>query len=165
MQIAKNTVVSFHYHVATAEGETVDQSREGEPLAYLHGSAQIVPGLEEALDGRKAGDHVETTVPPEKAYGAYDKQLDLRLPLEAFPEEARKEVQPGFRFIAEHPQKDGEQVMFTVHGMQGTDVLVSGNHPLAGQTLLFKIDVVEVRAASAEELAHGHVHGPGGHHH
>ena len=139
MHIAKHSVVSFQYHVATAEGETVDQSRDGEPLTYLHGTAQIIPGLEDALD--------------------------LSLPMEAFPDEARKELEPGFRFMAEHPTKEGEQVMFTVHAIQGEQVMISGNHPLAGKTLLFKVDVVDVRAATAEELAHGHAHGPGGHHH
>lgn len=165
MQIAKNTVVSFHYHVATAEGETVDQSKGGEPLTYLHGTSQIIPGLEDALLGKKKGDHVEATVAPERGYGAYDKELDLSLPMEAFPDEARKELQPGFRFMAEHPHKEGDQVMFTVHAVQGEQVMISGNHPLAGQTLLFKVDIVDVRAASPEELAHGHAHGPGGHHH
>jgi FKBP-type peptidyl-prolyl cis-trans isomerase SlyD len=165
MLIAKNTVVSFHYQVATAEGETVDQSKEGEPLTYLHGTAQIIPGLEDALLGKNPGDHVEATVPPERGYGPYDKQLDLALPMEAFPDEARKDLQPGFRFMAEHPHKEDEQVMFTVHAVQGDQVMISGNHPLAGQTLLFKVDVVEVRAATAEELSHGHAHGPGGHHH
>jgi len=165
MQIAKNAVVSFLYHVATAEGETVDQSKDGEPLTYLHGTAQIIPGLEEALLGKQKGDHVETTVAPERAYGVYDKELDLSLPAEAFPAEARTELAPGFRFMAEHPHKEGEQIMFTVHAVQGDLVMISGNHPLAGQTLLFKVDVVDVRAASAEELSHGHAHGPGGHHH
>ena len=165
MQITKNSVVSFLYQVATAEGETVDQSKDGEPLTYLHGTAQIIPGLESALLGKKKGDHVEATIPPERGYGAYDSQLDLSLPMEAFPDEARKELQPGFRFMAEHPHKEDEQVMFTVHAIQGEQVMISGNHPLAGQTLLFKVDVVDVRAASEEELAHGHAHGPGGHHH
>ena len=165
MLIAKNSVVSFQYHVATAEGETVDQSRDGEPLTYLHGTSQIIPGLEDALQGKKKGDHVEATVPPERGYGVYDGQLDLSLPMEAFPDEARKELEPGFRFMAEHPTKEGEQVMFTVHAVQGEQVMISGNHPLAGKTLLFKVDVVDVRPATADELAHGHAHGPGGHHH
>ncbi len=93
------------------------------------------------------------------------------MPLSAFPAEAQQRLAPGFRFQAQHPAKDDEQIVFTVHGVgaaesgDGQEVALSGNHPLAGQTLLFKVDVVEVRAATSEELAHGHAHGPGGHHH
>jgi FKBP-type peptidyl-prolyl cis-trans isomerase SlyD len=164
MRIDKDTIVSFHYRVATAEGEQVDQS-QGEPLTYLHGQQQIVPGLEEALVGKQKGDKVEATVAPEKGYGAHDPNLDLRVPLDAFPANARERLAPGFRFVADHPSKAGEQVQYTVHAREGDDVLISGNHPLAGQTLVFNVEVVDVRAASAEELEHGHAHGPGGHHH
>jgi FKBP-type peptidyl-prolyl cis-trans isomerase SlyD len=165
MDIAKNAVVSFHYQVATLDGETVDRSEEGQPMVYLHGTSQIIPGLEEALAGRHAGEHVEAKVPPEKGYGIYDPELDLKLPLAAFPAGAKPQLEPGFRFMAEHPNKEGQEVMFTIHAIEGDDALVSGNHPLAGETLLFKVDVVAVRAATSEELHHGHAHGPGGHHH
>ena len=98
-------------------------------------------------------------------YAAYDPKLDLEVPSELFPADARKHLQPGFRFVAEHPEKEGEQVMFTVHQVVGDKVRVSGNHPLAGQTLLFNVEIVSVRAATKDELDHGHAHGPGGHHH
>jgi FKBP-type peptidyl-prolyl cis-trans isomerase SlyD len=164
MRIDNNSVVSFHYRVATTEGEQVDKS-ETEPLTYLHGKAQIVPGLEEALAGKQAGDKVKAQVPPEKAYGAHDPHLDLRVPVDAFPADARPRLEPGFRFVAEHPERAGEHVQYTVHAREGEEVLISGNHPLAGQTLIFDVEVVEVRKATDEELAHGHAHGPGGHHH
>jgi FKBP-type peptidyl-prolyl cis-trans isomerase SlyD len=165
MLIAKNSVVSFHYKVATADGEQVDRSEEGKPMSYLHGSGQLIAGVEEAMIGKQKGDHVETTIPPEKGYGVYDANLDREVPLDAFPKDARKELKPGFNFVAEHPEKDGERVMFTVMEIEGESVRITANHPLAGQTLLFTIDVVDVRPATAEELSHGHAHGPGGHHH
>ncbi len=165
MPIAKDSVVSFHYTVATAEGEHVDKSEEGQPLVYLHGHGQIVPGLEAAMAGREAGEHLDTTVAPDQAYGDYEKELDLQVPLEVFPAEVRTQIQPGFRFKAEHPTAQDREVVFTVQGIEGEHAFVSGNHPLAGKTLQFAIDVVEVRPASADELSHGHAHGPGGHHH
>lgn len=165
MNIGKNSVVSFHYQVSTEEGELVDRSGPNEPLTYIHGSAQIIPGLEDALAGQAKGAHVEAQVPPEKGYGKYDPQLDLKVPLDAFPENARAKLQPGFHFMAEHPTQNGQDVMFTVHKVEGNDVLVSGNHPLAGKALKFVVDIVDVRVATDEEISHGHVHGPGGHHH
>lgn len=165
MPITQNSVVSFHYNVATAEGEHVDKSEEGQPLVYMHGHGQIVPGLEAAMIGHDAGEHIDTTVSPALAYGEHEAALDLQVPLEVFPEAVRAEIKPGFRFKAEHPTEQDREVVFTVHGIEGDQAFVSGNHPLAGKTLQFSIDVVAVRAASAEELSHGHVHGPGGHHH
>jgi FKBP-type peptidyl-prolyl cis-trans isomerase SlyD len=165
MNIGKNSVVSFHYQVATTDGDEVDRSPKDQPLTYLHGSAQIIAGLEEAMAGKSAGEHIEAMVPPEKAYGEYDPSLDLSVPLDAFPAEAKGELGPGFRFMAEHPTKAGEEVVFTVHSIENDAVLVSGNHPLAGKSLIFKVDVVAVREATKEELAHGHAHGAGGHHH
>jgi FKBP-type peptidyl-prolyl cis-trans isomerase SlyD len=165
MNISKNTIVSFHYQVSTIEGEEVDRSQGDQPLTYLHGNAQIIPGLEEALVGKAPGAHVEAQVTPDKGYGAYDPQLDLQVPLDAFPNEARPQLEPGFRFMAEHPTQEGQEVLFTVQGIEGDTVLVSGNHPLAGKILVFKVDVVDVRAATTDELSHGHAHGPGGHDH
>jgi FKBP-type peptidyl-prolyl cis-trans isomerase SlyD len=165
MQIAAKTVVAIHYRVATADGELVDQSEGGDPLTYLHGVGQIVPGLESALVGKAVGDKVNATVSPEQGYGVADPELDMAVPLDAFPADARKKLAPGFRFMAEHPTKAGEETMFTVHKIENGQALVSGNHPLAGQTLCFQVEIVSVRAATAEESAHGHAHGPGGHHH
>jgi len=165
MDIARNSVVTFHYHVATNDGATVDTSQGGEPMAYLHGHGHIVPGLEEAMAGHRPGDRFEVTLPPEKAYGVSDGELDMRLPLDVFPGEARAQLKPGFQFMAEHPNKDGESVLFTVHAIEDSEALVSGNHELAGATLVFKIEVIDVRVATPEELTHGHAHGAGGHHH
>lgn len=165
MQIAHNAVVSFHYSVATAEGEHVDKSEAGEPLTYLHGHGQIVPGLEAALLGKTKGEKIDAAVSPAQAYGEHEKELDLQVPLAVFPANVRSQIQPGFRFKAEHPTLQGSEVVFTVHGIEGENAFVSGNHPLAGKTLNFKVEIVDVRAPTAEELSHGHAHGPGGHHH
>jgi FKBP-type peptidyl-prolyl cis-trans isomerase SlyD len=165
MPIDKNSVVSFHYSVATTEGEAVDKSEAGEPLVYLHGHGHIVPGLEAAMVGKEAGAKFSATVAPKDAYGEHDKELDLQVPLEVFPPNVRPQIQPGFRFRAEHPTLQGNEVNFTVHQVDAEHAFVSGNHPLAGKSLKFDIEVVEVRPATADELAHGHAHGPGGHHH
>ncbi len=165
MQIALNTVVSFNYRVATSEGEQVDESAPGQPLTYLHGHGQIVPGLEKALIGKVAGAVVDVEVTPEDGYGAYDTSLDLQVERGLFPADVHPRLKQGFQFHAEHPTAPGQNVMFTVHNVEGDNVFVSGNHPLAGKTLLFHVEIVEVRAATADELSHGHAHGPGGHHH
>jgi FKBP-type peptidyl-prolyl cis-trans isomerase SlyD len=165
MQIAKGTVAAIHYKVATAEGEHIDASQPGQPLHFLCGSGQIVIGLEEALLGKSAGDTVSVDVPAARAYGTRDSELDLAVPLTAFPEDVRERIREGMQFQAEHPTKDGEQVVFTIHGRRGDDVLVSGNHPLADKDLRFEVTVDSVRAATTDETAHGHAHGPDAHHH
>ena len=165
MEIGKNAIVSMHYRVATAEGEHVDQSEDGHPMVYLHGHGQIIPGLESALAGKTVGDKVEAEIKPADAYGDYDRALDMKVPRSLFPNDVQKKVKAGFQFMAEHPTKKEENVLYTVHRLEGDDVLVSGNHPLAGQTLSFKVEIVDVRPATQEELEHGHAHGEGGHHH
>jgi FKBP-type peptidyl-prolyl cis-trans isomerase SlyD len=165
MQIAKNTVVSMHYKVATAEGEHIDASTPEQPLVFIAGAGNIIPGLDKAIAGKQAGDKVEAVIPPAEAYGEHDSELDLVVAKGAFPKDAHKHLAPGFRFRADHPKQEGAVTMFTVHKIEGEEVFVSGNHELAGKTLNFQVEIVSVRAASAEELAHGHVHGEGGHHH
>jgi FKBP-type peptidyl-prolyl cis-trans isomerase SlyD len=165
MLIAKGTVVAMHYRVATSEGEHVDASQPGQPLWYLHGTGQIISGLEDALAGKSAGDHVTAEVPAARAYGVRDPDLDLSVPRDAFPEDVRKVLAAGFQFQAGHPKRDGEVVLFTVHGLRGDDVLVSGNHPLVDKDLRFEVDIESVRLATPEETAHGHAHAPGMHHH
>ena len=165
MEIGKNAIVSMHYRVATAEGEQVDRSEEGQPMIYLHGHGQIIPGLEAALEGHRSGETIEAEIAPKDAYGDYDQELDLKVDRDAFPKQVQAQLKPGYRFMAEHPQRPKEQVLYTVHRLENDAVLVSGNHPLAGQTLRFTVQVVDVRPASQEELEHGHAHGPGGHHH
>jgi FKBP-type peptidyl-prolyl cis-trans isomerase SlyD len=155
--VADGKVVRIHYRLTVRE-QLVDDSG-GEPLAYLHGSGQIVPGLEERLLGKVQGDKFEAVVPPEDAYG--ERVGDARpVPRDAFPEDVELEV--GMQFAAQAP--DGEVIPLWVVGLDDDAVLVDQNHPLAGETLLFEIEVVEVREATAEEKRHGHAHGPGGAH-
>jgi len=151
MQVGKDTFVSIHYQVSTGDGNVVDRSQDREPLSYLHGHGQIIPGLESNLEGAEQGQSLEAEVPPEQAYGERDPHLDLTVPLDAFPEEVRGQLEPGFRFRAEHPNQSGEDVVYQVAQVGDDQVLVSGNHPLAGETLRFEVEVVEVREASEEE--------------
>ena len=160
MQIAENTVASFHYTLTNDAGEVLDTSRGREPLAYLHGAGNIVPGLEEAMAGHKAGDSFKVDVAPEDGYGNHHEGLVQDVPRAAF--QGVDEIEPGMSFQANTPQ--GVHSV-TVTKVTSDTVTVDGNHPLAGQRLHFDVEVTDVRAASAEELAHGHAHGPGGHHH
>jgi FKBP-type peptidyl-prolyl cis-trans isomerase SlyD len=154
MQIAKDTVVSIHYTLKDDAGKVLDSSDGGEPLAYLHGNGNLIPGLESELEGKTAGAKLEVKVLPKDGYGEQDPQLVHQVPKRQF----EGEVAVGQRFHA------GPSVV-TVTKILGDMVTVDGNHPLAGQNLHFKVEVMDVRAASAEELDHGHVHGAGGHHH
>jgi len=165
MKIAKNSVVSMHYKVATAEGEHIDASAPDSPLVFLAGTGNVILGLDKALIGKQAGDKVDAVIPPAEAYGDHDPELDLVVSKGAFPKDAHQQLAPGFRFRADHPKQEGAVTMFTVHKIDGDEVFVSGNHELAGKTLSFQVEIVSVRAATHEELSHGHVHGEGGHHH
>lgn len=160
MNIAKDHVVSFHFTLKNDKGEVLESSNGQEPLVYLHGAKNIVPGLEEALTGKTKGDKLQVVLPPEKAYGQRDERLVQKVPRSEFPEPDK--LQPGLQFQATHP--DGVMV-FTVISVDQNEVVVDGNPELAGQSLHFDIEVIDVRAATQEELDHGHVHGPGGHHH
>lgn len=159
MQITKNSVVSFHYTLNDAEGTTLDSSAGREAFAYIHGGGMIVPGLEEQLEGKKAGDSVQAVVPPEKGYGVVDPQLMHKVPEDRFGDQ---KVEAGMQFQA---GENGEMGVFTVIAVENGEVMLNGNHPLAGVTLHFNVDITEVREATAEELDHGHVHGAGGHQH
>jgi len=160
MTVDKGKIVSLEYTLKNAEGAVLDRSDRDEPLDYLHGAGNIIPGLERALAGRNPGERVEVSVEPKDGYGDRDESLMVELPRERF--EVEGTVKPGMRFSASTPQ--GPQV-FTVVGVEGDGVTIDGNHPLAGQTLHFDVKVVDVRDATQEELDHGHPHGPGGHHH
>jgi FKBP-type peptidyl-prolyl cis-trans isomerase SlyD len=161
MTIAADTVVSIHYTLKLDNGEVVDTSSGGEPLAYLHGHGNIVPGLESELTGRNVGDEFAVKVSPEEGYGPRDPRGVQVVPRGNFPDEI--EIQPGMQFQAQ--TEDGHQIPLTVAGVEGDKVTVDMNHPLAGQNLHFQIEVTAVRKATDEELEHGHVHGPGGHNH
>ena len=160
MQIQENTVVAFHYTLTNEAGQTIDSSRQREePLNYLHGHGNIIPGLEKALVGKQAGDKLEVTVTPEEGYGERHEGLIQQVPTSAF-EGAGGELKPGMQFQA---QTEAGQRIFTITEVEGDQVTVDGNHPLAGETLNFDVEVTEVREASDEEKEHGHVHGPEGH--
>ncbi|NLD14980.1 MAG: peptidylprolyl isomerase [Gammaproteobacteria bacterium] len=161
MQIADNAVVAIDYTLRNDEGEVLDSSEGAQPLVYLHGAANIIPGLEQALAGKQAGDELKVSIEPEDAYGEYSLELVATLNRSMF--EGVDELQVGMQFHASAP--DGGMQVVTIRDLDGDQVTVDGNHPLAGQHLNFEVKVASVRAATDEEVAHGHVHGEGGHHH
>ncbi len=160
MKIGKNTVVRFHYTLTNEAGETIDSSRDRHATAYLHGAGNIVPGLEAEMQGREAGDSFETTVPPEQGYGQRREDGIQRVPAKHF-KNARK-VRPGDR-VSIQTQRGNIQARVVKVGRFHVDV--DTNHPLAGETLNFAIEIVSVREATREEIQHGHAHGSGGHQH
>jgi FKBP-type peptidyl-prolyl cis-trans isomerase SlyD len=160
MQVAQNAVVLIHYTLTDDEGKTLDSSAGGEPLAYLHGNGNLIAGLERELEGKSAGDRVNVKIAPADGYGEYDKSLVQRVPRRAL--QGAGNIRVGMQLQAQSPQ--GTRAV-TITQIMGDMVTIDGNHPLAGQNLNFDVEITEVRAASEEELAHGHVHGPGGHHH
>lgn len=153
MNIAAQRVVSIHYEVKDEDGVVVDSSEGREPLVYLHGHNNIIPGLEKALDGLSAGDDFDVVVQADEAYGDYQDALVQSVPMEAF--QGVDKVEEGMVFTA---QTQGGPLQVTVTAIDADNVTVDGNHPLAGKALSFKGSVSEVRDASAEELEHGHVH-------
>jgi len=160
MQIAHQKVVSIHYTLTNVDGDIIDSSEGSEPLSYLHGFGNIIPGLENALTGRKAGDRFTVSVAPAEGYGERDDGIIQSVPRNAF--QGVDEIQPGMQFQAQSPE--GMQLV-TVIGVEEDEVILDGNHPMAGLTLNFAVEITDVRDATHEELDHGHVHGPGGHHH
>jgi len=161
MKIADESVVSFHYTLKNDGGKVLDSSDGQEPLVYLHGSGGIVPGLEEALNGRGKGDKFNVSLPPEKGYGVRDERLVQKIPQDQFPN-GGSDVKPGMQFQVNSP---GGPMVLTVTAVTNGEVTVDANPELAGQTLHFDIEVTDVRKATADEMSHGHAHGPGGHHH
>ncbi len=160
MSIAANKVVSFHYQVKDDSGHTVDNSDGREPLVYLHGHHNIIPGLEKEMLGKVVGDKFTATIAPADAYGENNPQLINEVPKAMFQGVDTIEVGMGFTANTE-----GGPVDVMVVEVTDDMVKVDANHPLAGRTLTFDVEVVDIRDASDEELAHGHVHGPGGHQH
>lgn len=154
MQIADRSVASFHYTLTNEGGDVIDSSRErGEPLSYLHGAGNIVPGLEKALAGREAGDSFKVEVEPQEGYGPRHEEMLQTLPKSSF--QGVDEIKPGMQFQANGPQGP---ILVTVTAVEDDKVSIDGNHPLAGQTLHFDIEVTEVREATEEELNQGHIH-------
>jgi len=160
MQVQANSVVSIHYTLTSDAGAVIDTSSGHAPLAYIQGLGHIVPGLEQAMEGRRVGDKFEVKVAAQDGYGLRDDTLLDRVPKEAF--QGVPEIEPGMEFYADGPNGP---IMITVKEVLDDVVVVDGNHPLAGQALNFAIEVVEIRVATAEEVEHGHIHGEGGHHH
>lgn len=159
--VAEGKVVTIEFVLRDPDGKELDRSPEGDPLVYLHGARNIVPGLEEALEGKSVGDHVEVRVPPEKGYGPKRGVKPQEILRSRFPAEAN--VVRGARFVADGP--DGRPMAIWVTKVQGRSIYVTPEHPLAGVTLCFDATVRAIRDATDEERAHGHAHGPDGHGH
>jgi len=150
----------MHYTLTDDSGEVLDSSSGRDPLAYLHGHSNIIPGLEKALEGKEAGYKSKVTVAPAEGYGEKNPEAVIEAPREHFPPEMTLAV--GERVYADGPNG---RISFTIVELTDTGAVLDANHPLAGKTLHFDVEIVEVRPATTEELEHGHVHGPGGHHH
>lgn len=160
MKIAKDAVVSIHYTLTGDGGETLDSSQGGDPLTYLQGHGNLIPGLEAALEGKEKGNELKVTINPEDGYGPYRDELVQEIPKTNF--DPGQPLNVGDQF-----QVDTEvgPLIVQVSKIEGDNVTIDGNHPMAGKTLNFDVKIEDVRAATDEELAHGHAHGPGGHDH
>ena len=161
MRIAKDMIVTITYRLSNMQGELLEEATQEEPAAYLHGGYDgIFPKVESALEGKEIGDEVDVMLEPNDAFGEYDAELVRMEPANLFPEE----VNVGMQF--EGGSEDGQHhMLYTVTDVADGQVVVDGNHPLAGQALRVACKVEQVRVASAEEVAHGHAHGPDGQHH
>ena len=160
MNISNNCVASFHYTLTDSTGKVLDSSEGQEPLSYLHGAGNIIPGLENALVGKAVGDKLNVSVAAAEAYGERDDAMVQQLDSSMFS--GIEQIEVGMEFHAE--TEHGLQVV-TVTGVEGNQVTIDGNHPLAGVDLNFDVVVTDVREATEDEIAHGHAHGAGGHHH
>ena len=158
--IANDTVVQFNYTLTNSDGDVLDKSN-GEPLAYLHGHHNIISGLESKMEGKSVGDKFTVTGAPEDAYGEYLSEAVQEVPRANF--QGVENIEAGMQFQSQ--TDDGHVMLVTVKDVNDDIVVVDGNHPLAGVTLTFDVEVVDVRKATADEIAHGHAHGAGGHHH
>jgi len=156
MQITKHKVASIHYTLTDNEGKILDSSSGREPLTYIQGIGNLIPGMEEGLEGKTKGEKLSLKISPEKGYGVKDETLTQRVPRTAF---GGQEVKVGMQFQT----NQGGVVTVTHVGL--SEITVDANHPLAGAELNFAVEIMDIRPATEDEIAHGHVHGPGGHHH
>lgn len=152
-------VITFHYTLEDQAGELIDTSRDGEPMPFLEGVRQIVPGLEDELVKMKIGDKKKVIVAPDKGYGPHHKQLVQKVPRKEMPE---GDIAVGDQFQAGN---GNDMIVVTVTEVTDQEVTLDGNHPLAGKDLYFDVEITGIREATAEEVSHGHAHGTGGHHH
>ena len=159
--VAKDTVVTFHYTLTDKGGQVLDSSRDGEPLVYLHGYSQIVPGLENALVGKAVGSAFKVEVDPSQGYGERNEQMVMTFPRS----QGNLPADIAVGFVVELVSPEGYEIPARVIAVTEENITLDANHPLAGETLYFDIELTAVRAATKDELAHGHAHGPGGHHH
>lgn len=160
MQITKDTVVTLAYRVTDSDGQLVDEGKQ--PLTYLHGGyGGIFDRIEVELQGKGVGDKLELKLQPDDAFGEYDEALVAVEQRSLFPEN----IEVGMQFERGGEDEEDDGILYTITDIAEDKVVVDGNHPLAGQALIFSCTVMQVRQASREELSHGHVHGPGGHHH
>ena len=159
--IADGLVVVLNYTLRADDGEVIDASTKDDPMAYLHGADNIVPGLEQALTGKSVGFTGKVVVEPEDGYGEREDLPPEAVPRSAFPAEVK--LAPGMQFMAEGPNDTHAPIW--IAGIEGDQVFVDSQHPLAGKTLNFDVEVLDVRQATANELNHGHPHGPDGHGH
>jgi len=160
MNITQDSAVQMHYHLTLDNGVVVDSSKGGEPLAYLHGHGNLVAGVEKSLEGKVAGDSLSVVVPPKEGYGLRDPRLDVAIPLQSLPEALRRELAEGLRFRGPHPVNSDQVTTYLVIKLEEDQVLCTANHPLAGETLHFDIEVVEVRQGTGGEIADGRIHSP-----
>lgn len=160
MHVAKHKVVSIYYTLTDGQGTVIDSSSGQQPLAYIHGFGNLIPGLEAALEGKSTGEHVNTVITPEQAYGVRNEELVEHLARDVF--DTDEDIVEGMRF---HAMSEGGPRVVKVVAIEGDQVTIDGNHPLAGMTLHFDVTIADVRDASEEEISHGHAHGPGGHDH
>ncbi len=159
MKIESNKVVSIHYTLTDNAGTVLDSSSGKDPLTYIQGIGNLIAGMEEGLEGKTAGEKLTIKVSPEKGYGIKNQELIQQVPIAAF---GGQMVSPGMQFEAGSQE---QRFLVTVTEVNNDTVTIDGNHPLAGVELNFDVEVITIREATAEELDHGHVHGPGGHHH
>jgi FKBP-type peptidyl-prolyl cis-trans isomerase SlyD len=159
MQVADNMAVSIHYTLTNDDGEVLDSSIGDEALVYLHGGGNIISGLEKALHGKVAGDKFNVRIAAEDAYGELVDEMVQVISRDMF--EGIDNIEVGMQFHADVSSGPG---VVTVVNIEGDDITIDGNHPLAGLALTFDVEVIDVRAATQEDMAHGHIHGAGCHH-